>query len=67
MLAIAEERAKSLGLHNMDFKKMDAEALDFQENNFDAVLSRWGLIFLPNLSTSYRSIQTTSIAICVAG
>jgi SAM-dependent methyltransferase len=49
MLAIARERAAELGLANMEFRETDAEALDFSERSFDAILCRWGLMFLPNL------------------
>lgn len=49
MLAIARERAAGLGLTNMEFCEVDAEAVDFEAGSFDAVLSRWGLMFLPDL------------------
>lgn len=49
MLAIARKRASGLGLTTIEFREMDAEALDFPEQSFDAILSRWGLMFLPNL------------------
>nr|MBI3613448.1 methyltransferase domain-containing protein [Nitrospirota bacterium] len=49
MLAIAKERAAELGLMNVEFHEVDAESLDFPEQSFDAVLSRWGLMFLPDL------------------
>ena len=49
MLAIAQERADALGLANLELREMDAEALDLPENTFDAILCRWGLMFLPNL------------------
>ena len=49
MLAIAEERAAALGFHQADFLEMDAESLDLPPSSFDAILSRWGLMFLPNL------------------
>ncbi len=52
MLAIARERAAELGLQNMDFREMDAEALDLPENDFDAILCRWGLMFLPDLAVA---------------
>ncbi len=52
MLAIARERAAELGLHNMDFREMDAEALDLPENTFDAILCRMGLMFFPNLAVA---------------
>ncbi|MEW6544602.1 MAG: methyltransferase domain-containing protein [Nitrospirota bacterium] len=50
MLAIGRERAAELGLANVEFREADAETLDFVQQSFDAILSRWGLMFLPNLS-----------------
>ena len=50
MTAIARERAAELGLQNMDFHEMDAEALDLPEDSFNAILCRWGLMFLPDLA-----------------
>ena len=47
MLIIARERVSALGLKNLTFRQVDAEALDFPENSFDAVLCRFGLMFLP--------------------
>jgi len=49
MLAIGKERAAELGLTNIEFHEMDADALDFPENSFHAVLSRWALMFLVDL------------------
>lgn len=58
MLAIAKARAKSLGLDSvMEFKESDAEALDFPKSTFNAILSRWGLMFLPNLSVALVAIK----------
>ncbi|HEY7227385.1 MAG TPA: methyltransferase domain-containing protein [Nitrososphaeraceae archaeon] len=59
MLAIAEERAKSLGLDNiMDFRQSDAENLELSTNQaFDAILCRWGLMFLPNLGNALVKIH----------
>ena len=49
MLAIAEERARCLGLHGiMDFKQRDAENLELGTNQvFDAILCRWGIDVSP--------------------
>ncbi len=49
MLAIAQKRAADLGMSNIKFLEMDAESLDLPPNSFDAILSRFGLMFLPNL------------------
>ncbi len=52
MLAIAQDRAAELGLQHIEFLEMDAEALDLPESSFDAILCRWGLMFLPNLASA---------------
>ncbi|MBI5207472.1 MAG: class I SAM-dependent methyltransferase [Candidatus Firestonebacteria bacterium] len=56
MLAIAEERAGTLGLKNISFKEMDAEILNFPKNSFDAIICRWGLMFLPDISSALENI-----------
>jgi ubiquinone/menaquinone biosynthesis C-methylase UbiE len=62
MLAIAKERAVSLGLQNIvEFKEVDAEKiLDLQQQQplspFAAVLCRWGLMFFPNLASTLTNI-----------
>lgn len=49
MLARASEKAENLGLSDRaKFLKMDAEALDFENNSFDAVLSLYALRHFPN-------------------
>ena len=58
MIAIAKTRAKSLGLDSiMEFREFDAEKLDFPKSTFNAVLSRWGLMFLPNLPVALATIR----------
>ena len=57
MLAIARDRATALGLTNVEFRKVDAEALGLPLESFDAVLCRWGLMFLPNLAGALGGIH----------
>jgi SAM-dependent methyltransferase len=66
MLAIAKTRAKSLGLDSViEFREIDGEKLDLTESSsstttskkFDAVLSRWGLMFFPNLPAALVRIR----------
>ena len=57
MLAIARERAASLGLQLViEFKESDIESLNLSPLSFDAVLCRWGLMFLPNLDDALTNI-----------
>lgn len=59
MLAIGEERARSQGLQDvMEFVQSDAENLKLRtDDKFDAILCRWGLMFLPNLDTALSNIH----------
>lgn len=58
MVSIATARAKSLGLEGIiEFRQSDAEQLDFTDGSFDAVLSRWGMMFLPNLPSVLARIK----------
>ncbi len=49
MLAIAAEQARQAGLTNVTTQVLDAQHLDFPAETFDAVISRQGLMFIPNL------------------
>jgi SAM-dependent methyltransferase len=49
MLEIAAERVAGEGLSNIELRESDAEALDFPESSFDAVLCRFALMFLPDV------------------
>jgi len=48
MIALGRERVAELGLQNIDFREMDAEALDLPEHSFEIILCRLGLMYLPN-------------------
>jgi enediyne biosynthesis protein CalE5 len=50
MLAVGRERAAAAGLDNLEFIEGDAEELAFEEASFNAVLSRQGLQFLPDVA-----------------
>jgi enediyne biosynthesis protein CalE5 len=52
MLAIGRQRARQLGLENIDFRESDAEMLELDEGDFDAALCRWGLMFMPDLEAA---------------
>ncbi len=58
MLVIAEERARSTGLHEViEFKQTDAESLELETNQaFNSIICRWGLMFLPNLDNALSNM-----------
>lgn len=45
MLAIARERMEAAGVENVEFVEGDAESLVLEPASFDAIVSRWGLLF----------------------
>lgn len=58
MLAIAKERARDSGVDKIiEFKEADAESFTLPSSNFDAILSRYGLMFLPNLSNALAAMH----------
>ncbi|HUY26607.1 MAG TPA: methyltransferase domain-containing protein [Candidatus Binataceae bacterium] len=57
MLAIARERAAALGLGNLEFVESDAESMALPAASFDACVCRWGLMFMPDLTGTLRTIR----------
>jgi SAM-dependent methyltransferase len=49
MLEIARERAAAIGIANVEFREVDGEVLTIPERDFDAILCRWGLMFMPDV------------------
>jgi len=49
MLAIAAAQARALGLANIETRVADAQQLDVPDGAFDAAISRFGLMFMPDL------------------
>ena len=59
MLAMAANKANLLSLNNIEFHKMDAENLEFENNYFDYVTCSFGLFFLPDMEgalTEWRRV-----------
>jgi ubiquinone/menaquinone biosynthesis C-methylase UbiE len=62
MLSIARQRAISLGLQDViEFKEGDAETIDLPNSTFNAVLCRWGLMFLPDLKAGLSNIHKSLV------
>jgi SAM-dependent methyltransferase len=62
MLAIGRERADSLRITNLEFRESDGEALMIEEGDFDAVLCRWGLMFMPDLERALNGFRQRLVA-----
>ena len=62
MLSVAKQRAISLGLQNViEFKEGGIETIDLPSATFDAVLCRFGLMFLPDLKVGLSNIYQSLI------
>jgi SAM-dependent methyltransferase len=48
MVAVTERKATRLGLDNLQVREMDAQALAFADESFDAAMCRFGLMFCPD-------------------
>jgi SAM-dependent methyltransferase len=62
MLTVARERARDLGVMNIEFHESDGEALMIAESGFDAVLCRWGLMFMPDVERAVRAMRERLLA-----
>ena len=62
MLAIARERAKEIGLSNIiEFQESDAELLRLPQATYDAVLCRFGLMFMPDVTAALKAMRSSLV------
>jgi ubiquinone/menaquinone biosynthesis C-methylase UbiE len=57
MLAFAREKAEAAGLRNIEFRRVDGEALDVPADSFDAATCRWGIMFMPDAVACLRQAR----------
>jgi SAM-dependent methyltransferase len=57
MLAVARERARALGIDNVEFKRIQLEWIDLETASVDAILCKWGLMFSTDPETSLREAR----------
>jgi ubiquinone/menaquinone biosynthesis C-methylase UbiE len=56
MLAVATRKAKAFGMQHVAFRTGDATALPFDAASFDAVISRFCLMFLPEIPKALKDV-----------
>jgi len=56
MVQEARRIARSSGLSNVDFLKMDAEHLEFPDASFDTVTCGFGIFFCPDMNAAFREM-----------
>jgi ubiquinone/menaquinone biosynthesis C-methylase UbiE len=57
MIDVARQKAQALGLHNIEFKLADGEALDFPANTFDYIFCSSALIWMSDLHGALQHWQ----------
>jgi ubiquinone/menaquinone biosynthesis C-methylase UbiE len=57
MLKFAADAAREGGFTNVEVREMDAEKIDLDENSFDAVICRQGLMFFPNPAKTLTAMR----------
>jgi ubiquinone/menaquinone biosynthesis C-methylase UbiE len=57
MLGVATGRARDLGVTNAEFKQLELEWIDLPTASVDAVLCRWGLMFVLDPATALMEIR----------
>jgi enediyne biosynthesis protein CalE5 len=56
MVTVAQRKAARLGLNNVTFRTGDVTTLPFEASSFDAVISRFCLMFLPEIPQAVTEI-----------
>lgn len=57
MVAAAERGASAKGIDNIDFRVLDAQQIDLPDSSVDAVLSRFGLMLVPEQEKAMGEIR----------
>ena len=57
MMDLAAAAARQAGLTNVDTRVMDAQSLDIDAESFDAVISRFGLMLIPDPNKALTEIR----------
>ena len=57
MVAAAQRRALELGISSVDFRVLDAQALDLSDESVDGVLCRWGYMLVPEPAKAFAETR----------
>jgi ubiquinone/menaquinone biosynthesis C-methylase UbiE len=57
MVEAARRRAAQLGLKNVEFRVMDAEHMDLDDDSVDGVLCRWGFMLMADPAAALRETR----------
>jgi SAM-dependent methyltransferase len=57
MVAAARRRADELGVHNAEFRVLDAERMDLETDSVDGVLCRWGYMLMIDPAAAFAETR----------
>jgi SAM-dependent methyltransferase len=57
MLAAARRRAEELGVHNAEFRVLDAERMDLETDSVDGVLCRWAYMLMIDPAAAFSETR----------
>jgi ubiquinone/menaquinone biosynthesis C-methylase UbiE len=57
MIDAARRRGAELGIENVDYRVLDAQAMDFEDASFDGVICRWGFMLMPDPAAAFRECR----------
>jgi len=57
MVEAARKRGGELGIHNVDYRVLDAQAMDLDDASFDGAICRWGYMLMPDPAAAFRETR----------
>ena len=57
MVDTARKRGAELGIDNVDYRILDAQAMDLADASFDAAICRWGYMLMPDPAQAFRETR----------
>jgi len=57
MVDVARKRGAELGIDNVDYRVIDAQAMDFDADSFDGAICRWGYMLMPDPATALKETK----------
>jgi ubiquinone/menaquinone biosynthesis C-methylase UbiE len=57
MVDVARKRGAELGVQNVDYRVLDAQAMDMADASFDGVICRWGFMLMPDPAAAFRECR----------
>ncbi len=57
MVESARRRGAELGIENVDYQVLDAQAMRLEDASFDGVICRWGFMLMPNPAAALRECR----------